>query len=81
MKPNFMPSSGHSLPRRNRPSRSWLEHWTSAHTSPSDRRKRQDGKWSRQIVRLCTAEGYGNDWYNDPKVIADVFCDPRYKGQ
>ena len=38
---------------------------------------------SRQIVRLCTAEGYGNDWYNDPKVIADVFCDPLigYKGQ
>ena len=38
---------------------------------------------SRQVVRLCTAEGYESGWYGDPKVIADVFCDPLigYKGQ
>ena len=31
---------------------------------------------SRQLVRLCVAEGYRSDWYDDPKVIADVFCNP-----
>ena len=38
---------------------------------------------SRQMIRLCTAEGYESDWYDDPKVIADVFCEPLigYKGQ
>ena len=28
------------------------------------------------MVRLCVAEGYRSDWYDDPKVIADVFCNP-----